>query len=328
MIKALDDPSRDVRMSAIRLSERWLRGGEQPDCSAAVLKRLDDTDWSVRDQLAASLGALPQGPRENALATLLAAHADDPVTLDAALSGVRGAEGLVLEKLIQATEQTVQRETAITMIAATIVRAGQDGGIQKILAAVADANRPLWQRSALLRGAEVALLGAAMPGTPAGRRGGPNLPAPPCPTCPGGRGGPGGSYAFPQAPRPPPVTRRPTRAEHRAGRVFGARGEHDGAGSACGERCWRESSGRANPAPPRRFTPLTPDEQQRFNAGQDVYRNICQACHQPDGRGLEKVAPSLLGSQLALASPDIPARILMNGKEGSDRPHAAGRFDA
>jgi mono/diheme cytochrome c family protein len=65
------------------------------------------------------------------------------------------------------------------------------------------------------------------------------------------------------------------------------------------------------------ITPLTPDEQQRFNAGQEVYRNICQACHQPDGRGLEKVAPSLLGSPLALAKPDIPARILMNGKEGS-----------
>jgi mono/diheme cytochrome c family protein len=47
-----------------------------------------------------------------------------------------------------------------------------------------------------------------------------------------------------------------------------------------------------------------------------VYRNICQACHQPDGRGLEKVAPSLIGSVLALAAPDIPARILLNGKEG------------
>src|SRR4029078_11008752 len=56
--------------------------------------------------------------------------------------------------------------------------------------------------------------------------------------------------------------------------------------------------------------------QQRFEAGRDVYKNICQACHQPDGRGQERVAPSLVGSTLALASPDIPARILLNGKEG------------
>jgi mono/diheme cytochrome c family protein len=45
-------------------------------------------------------------------------------------------------------------------------------------------------------------------------------------------------------------------------------------------------------------------------------RNICQACHQADGRGQEKLAPSLAGSSLALANAGIPARILLNGKEG------------
>ena len=312
--KALDDPSRDVRMSAIRLSERWLTEPNNP-IHAAVLKRLDDTDWSVRDQLAASLGALPQGPRESAIATMLVAHGDDPVTLDAALSGVRGSEGAVLDTLIQASDQSLQRETAITMIAATIVRTGQDEGIQKILAATADPNRPLWQRSALLRGAEVALLGAAMPGTPAGRRGGANLPAPPCPTCPGARGGPGGSYAFPQVAAPPPVARRPTRLSKEP-LAFSALAATTGdlgprAANVLARVEWPGKPGAAAPIPP-----LTPEEQQRFNAGQDVYKNICQACHQPDGRGQEKVAPSLVGSAFALASPDIPARILMNGKEG------------
>jgi mono/diheme cytochrome c family protein/glucose/arabinose dehydrogenase len=312
--KALDDPSRDVRMSAVRLAERWLPEANHP-IQAAVLKRLDDVDWSVRDQLAASLGALPQGPRESAIATLLGAHADDPVTLDAALSGVRGSEGTVLDKLIQASDQSPQRETAITMIAATIVRTGQDEGIQKILAATADTNRPLWQRAALLRGAEVALLGTVMPGTPAGRRGA-SLPAPPCPTCPGARGGPGGSYAFPQAPPPPAVARRPTRLskEPLAFSALAATTADLGprAASVLARVEWPGKPGAAAPIPP-----LSPEEQQRFNAGQDVYKNICQACHQPDGRGQDKVAPSLVGSPLALASPDIPARILMNGKEGS-----------
>jgi mono/diheme cytochrome c family protein len=64
------------------------------------------------------------------------------------------------------------------------------------------------------------------------------------------------------------------------------------------------------------IAPLTTEEQQHFDAGREVYRNICQTCHQPDGRGQEKVAPTLIGSPLALASPDIPARILLNGKEG------------
>jgi len=317
VIKAMDDTSRDVRMSAIRISERWLGEPNSP-VQAAVLKHLEDADWSVRLQLTASLGALPAGPRERALATMLAAHGNDPITLDTAMSGVRGAESLLLDALIQATDQTPQRETAITMIAATIVRTGQDDGIQKILAATADPNRPLWQRSALLRGAEVALLGAVMPGTPArrgGGGGGSNLPAAPCPTCPGARGGPGGAYAFPQVPAAPAVARRPTRLskEPQAFSALAATTTDLGprASAVLARIEWPGKPGASAPIPP-----LTPDEQQRFNAGQEVYRNICQACHQPDGRGQEKVAPSLVGSPLALASPDIPARILMNGKEG------------
>lgn len=64
--------------------------------------------------------------------------------------------------------------------------------------------------------------------------------------------------------------------------------------------------------------PLTPAEQQRFEAGRTIYQNLCQACHQADGRGQERLAPSLIGSELALAaSATIPIRIVLNGKEGS-----------
>ena len=62
--------------------------------------------------------------------------------------------------------------------------------------------------------------------------------------------------------------------------------------------------------------PLTPEEQARFAAGRELYRNICQGCHQPDGRGQDRIAPTLVGSALALAPPDIPARVLLHGKEG------------
>lgn len=63
-------------------------------------------------------------------------------------------------------------------------------------------------------------------------------------------------------------------------------------------------------------TPLTGEQQQRFDAGREIYQNICQACHQPDGRGQDRVAPSLVGSELALAPAEVTARILLNGKEG------------
>ena len=82
------------------------------------------------------------------------------------------------------------------MLAATIVRVGEDAPIQTLMQRVAETSRVNWQRFALLRGAEVALLAATMPGNPSRGGGDPNAP---CETCPGGRGGPGGARAFPGA---------------------------------------------------------------------------------------------------------------------------------
>jgi mono/diheme cytochrome c family protein len=63
--------------------------------------------------------------------------------------------------------------------------------------------------------------------------------------------------------------------------------------------------------------PLTPDEQQRFANGSELYKNICIGCHQADGRGQEKLAPSLLASKYVIsADGGNAARILLGGKEG------------
>ena len=56
--KALTDNNADVRAAAVRLSERWLGQPTQP-IAAAVLKLIDDKSWTVRRQLAASIGELP-----------------------------------------------------------------------------------------------------------------------------------------------------------------------------------------------------------------------------------------------------------------------------
>lgn len=322
--KALDDASRDVRASALRIAERWLGEPNHP-IRAPVVKRLDDADWAVRQQLAASLGMLPPGPREAAVVSLLERHADDPVTMDAALSGLRGSEAVVLEKLVQGSAgQTPQRDAAITMLAATLIRSGQESAVQNVFAWAADGSRARWQRSALLRGAEIALLGATMPGTPPTRRSTPGAgtAALPCPTCPGGRAGPGGAYAFP--------TQQAVAAAGGAGRSGGsglrlnrepvalsgwaARGDDMGprVTSVLARVTWPGKRGDAAPIPA-----LTIDEQRRFDAGREIYQNICQACHQPDGRGQDRLAPTLIGSTLTLAQPEVPARILLNGKEGA-----------
>jgi mono/diheme cytochrome c family protein/glucose/arabinose dehydrogenase len=319
---ALADPSRDVRSAAIRMAERWL--GEPSDpMHAAVLKLVADPDWAVRHQLAASIGTLPAGPREAAAVAVLERHADDPIATDATLSGLRGSEAAVLDRLLQSAAQTPQRETAITMLAATLVRGAQEAAVQHLFASAADETGAAWQRSALLRGAEVALLGAPTPGQAPPRRGTMAASEMPCPTCPGGRAGPGGDYAFPRragrgsagaaaaaAGAGPGVrlNREPSELSALAGRGgdLGAR-----AAGVLARVEWPGKPGAAAPIPP-----LTAEEQQRFNAGQEVFKNICQACHQQDGRGQDRLAPSLIGSALALAAAEVPARILLHGKEG------------
>jgi mono/diheme cytochrome c family protein len=340
VMRALRHPSRDVRTAAVRLGERWLREGHA-EMQAAVLALATDADWSVRGQLAASIGELPQGTKESALATFLERHANDPVAMDAALSGMNGAEPQVLEALLRATEETPQRTTAVTMLAATIVSAGQDVVIQRLFDAVAQTARPAWQRSALLRGAEVTLMGAAAPGSAPGRgRGGVRGAAAadaPCPTCPGGRAGPGGASAFPRtrgAADSPAGEGEPTAAPPGRGRGRGAARPAlkltrepalvalaAGNGGDLSTRAkellarleWPGKPGMAAAA-----APLTAAEQARFDAGRTVYQSLCQACHQANGRGVEKLAPSLIGSEFALASSvAIPIGIVLNGKEGS-----------
>jgi putative membrane-bound dehydrogenase-like protein len=323
VMKALEDPSREVRASAVRVAERWLVEPDHP-IRSVVLKRLDDSDWSVRQQLAASIGALPPGARDEATVSLLERHADDPMVMDAALSGLRGAEVVVLEKLLQSSGvQAPWREAAIAMLAATALRGGQESAVQAAFRWAAANDRAAWQRSALLRGAEIALLGAAMPGTPVMRRANAGDGPVPCPTCPGGRAGPGGAYAL-RTEQDIAANTAATGGGRGGARLlrlnsepivlsaWAARGDEMSARvtSVLARVTWPGKPGEATPPA------LTIDEQKRFDAGREIYGNICQACHQPDGRGQDRLAPTLIGSALTLASPDIAARILLNGKEG------------
>ena len=335
--KALGDASRDVRASAVRLAERFLDTPAHP-LQAGILARIDDPDWWVREQLAASLGALPAGQRETALAALLSKHAADPIVMDAALSGVRGSETALLEKLLQGSGGAAQAVDTGTRgghhhggVADRTRRAGRartelvrvdrrrgapglaaigdvarrGGRVERVRRADAGQSRtPRWWR------------GDACSGAP------PQAPAvaPPCPTCPGGRAGPGGAYAFAQVPQAPGAGRgrgggaalRVSREPVTLSALASGTGEFAPRATALLARVeWPGKPGAAAP-----IAPLTPAEQQLFTAGQEVYKNVCIACHQPDGRGMDRIAPTLIGSVLALAPAEVTSRILLNGKEG------------
>ena len=323
--KALSDASRDVRVSALRLSERWLREARHP-IHAAVLKLTADKDWWVREQLAASLGELSKDARETALAQILESHGGDPVVVDAALSGLSGSEATMLDRMLHGAE-TPQRAAVVTMLAATILAGSDEAAVQAVFDRIVDSKQLMWQRAALMLGAEVSLLDAETPGTAPSRRRAEGS----CPTCPGGRAGPGGAPAFPRGGRGEDAA---------SGDVTPGVGRGRGRGSAArtlklsrepalsalardpselGKRAASVLARLAWPGKPgaAAVAALTADEQQRFNEGRDIYNNLCVACHQTDGRGREKLAPSLLGSEFALGPAPVPVRVLMNGKEGA-----------
>ncbi len=326
---ALQDRSRDVRVSAIQLAERWLGDASRP-LQGAVLKMIDDRDWAVRRQLAASFGELPQPLREKSLTTLLERYGDDPVSVDAAVSGLHGSEIGVIEALMQGSAGTPQRDAAITVLAATIVRSGQDEAVQNLFQWAAQAERPQWQRSALVRGAEVALLNEPMPGNPpprtaAAQPSGTSVPS----AARGSRAGPGGAPAFPSlgAGATPAASEGAARGGGGRGRAPALKLTKEPALVSLAER-GDELSQRANalltrmewPGKPglvAAAAPLTAAEQQRFAAGKQIYESICQACHQANGRGQDKLAPGLVGSALALGPAAVAVRIVLNGKEGS-----------
>jgi mono/diheme cytochrome c family protein/glucose/arabinose dehydrogenase len=325
VIDALNDSSGDVRRSAVRLAEPWLRNGDG-GLTTAVTSRLDDTSVEVRRQVAASLGELPLGVREQQLAVALERYGDDPIVMDAALSGMGTAGPSLMSVLRERNIETPLRRAALTMVAATLVRAGEESSVQAALSTIADPESALWQRDAILGGFEVALLNVTMPGS-RGRRGGPPASDAPCNTCPGGRAGPGGAPAFPSAPAgrggavpntnaggrgtdgprlrmavKPAVADMPTTLPpDAAARLSAVLARID----------WPGKAGAQTAAA------LTPAEQERFDAGKEVYEGLCQACHQPDGRGLDKVAPTLVGSALVNGSVEVLARVLLNGKEGT-----------
>jgi len=326
VLHALGDASRDVRASALQVSERWLRE-EDKAIQSAVLASAKDSDWAVRKQLTATLGALPSesSAKGAALADLLDRFSGDPVVVDAALSGLSGHETELLAKLLAWTDDSPSRRDVVTMFAATAAKGAQDRPVQELLSWVAEENRPVWQRQALLSGVEIVVLGRPLPGV-AGR-GAPfgEFAQGQRRSEPGARGGPGGAPAFPRTNTPFAGRGRgrggiaTTIALAREPAAFTTLAAQSGdlaqrAANVAAHLTWpgKPASADVN-APP----PLTPDEQQRFEAGRTVYMSLCMACHQEDGRGRDKIAPSLSGSALALAPPAVTARILLNGKEGS-----------
>ena len=289
---ALADKSPDVRASAVRLSERWLGEANHP-LQAMVIKLADDPTWTVRYQVGASLGALPKEARVSALVPYLYKYETDTIAVDVAISGLAGLEAQVLDQLVLRLTTPNQYGGAIShppsdhvrMLAAAIAR-GRDAAAVNALIELPIVKRGTFLGMAVLEGVEAGLEGGGGRGGGGGGR--------------GGRGGGGGQLlALPQEPAT----------------LTGFKDAKMGI-APLAVRLLTRLTWPGKPAPVVVVTPLTAAEQKRFEQGREVYNNLCVACHQPDGQGREKVAPSLIASRYVQGDSGIAARIVLAGKEG------------
>jgi mono/diheme cytochrome c family protein/glucose/arabinose dehydrogenase len=283
--RALGDKAPEVRAAAVRLSERWIGQANQP-LAGTVTKLLDDPSWTVRRQVAATAGELPEPARTDTAVAALARYATDPITVDAAVSGLRGIEADVLARVMQSPKHDPD---AVSMLAAAVAKGGNIAAVEQLIARATDAAVTPGDQTALLQGLDLGL-----PSAGGGGRGGR-----------GAGGGRGVAPARPVALKAEPV-------------ALGALAAQNNDTGGLAKRIVAKLEWPNKPVPVVAVTPLTPEEQKLFTAGSEVYKSICLGCHQPDGRGKEKIAPPLVESRYT-SGPDGGAatRILLAGKEGT-----------
>jgi mono/diheme cytochrome c family protein/glucose/arabinose dehydrogenase len=204
-----------------------------------------------------------------------------PLAADAVVSGLSGMEADVLDQLLEHADNAEAAE-GVAMLAGALARSRSAAALSPLVEKAATTTRPPWQRAALLRGIDAGL-------------------------------GPGerAEGAGPRAASPPPPVRLPAPLASLT-RLASEPGEIGRLATAVAARLdWP-----GKPAPRIEAVPLTADENMRFEAGRKLYGNTCQSCHGPDGRGLAKQGPSLVGSPLLVGDAGVPIRIVLAGKEG------------
>jgi mono/diheme cytochrome c family protein/glucose/arabinose dehydrogenase len=304
VLKAFADVNPNVRAAGVRISERWMSQPDQP-VVAAALKLIDDKSWTVRRQLAASIGELPTAARIAPAVTILTREGADPIITDAVVSGLKDLEGDVLNRVLQARPAqasgaparaaSARPTEAVSILVAAVSKSGDVAGVQKAIDLASNAATPSWERTALLQGLDMAMPAVAARG--AGR--GVNLAGL---SAPGGRVvvTPGRGITLPAEP---------------AALMKLASGTGDLATLALMVSNKLDWPGR--PAPKVVATPLTADQQKRMAVGAEIYKNVCLGCHQEDGRGKDKVAANLVDSAYVNGGDLTPIiRILLSGKEG------------
>jgi mono/diheme cytochrome c family protein len=236
----------------------------------------------VLAHLAIRLSGANQPDADQALAELLTAHGDNALVREGALTGARGRE-IALTKAVakMGTEATRAKTGAVLeAFAALTAHAGKAGPFEELLnIAVSLEDRP-GLRSALLRGLDQTT----------------------------------------RDPKTKKVTLLKTiwlnsepAALARLKKTVNEPAAVRNLESIAARLAWLGKPGA--PSPPK-IVALNKTQQALFEKGKTTFTNLCAACHQPHGYGLDGLAPPLVDSDWVLGKPDVTARIVLNGLGG------------
>jgi mono/diheme cytochrome c family protein len=219
-------------------------------------------------------------------------YGDDHITVDAAISGLKGQEADALDQLVAQSGTT----DAEQMLAGAAAKSRIEGQTQKLIALATDASKPTAVRLAILNGAATGFSGQDI--RPSGNVAG------------GKAGGVPDLFVRPR----PAVKLMMVSAEPVA---LSAMAKESGDLGAAAKTVVDDLNWPGKPVPPAPKNTRTPEEEALFKAGQGVYATNCAGCHQDQGQGAPHIAAALAGSKIATGRPDMPLRVLLNGKDGS-----------
>ena len=148
--EALADSHPGVRREAVRLAEPWL--GKDEAISQAVLSLADDSEITVRYQVALSLGEWPAPKADRALGQIAARDGADLWVRSAVLSSAAPHAGTVLEAVLAAAGPEGPPAALVEPLIATIAGSGNREAMAQAVAALrgdGPAKPEVWRLGAL-----------------------------------------------------------------------------------------------------------------------------------------------------------------------------------
>jgi len=271
---ALKDTNAQVRAAAVRIAPA--------EMLAELCAIKDEQEILVLAHLAIRLSGANLPDADKAVAELLAAHGDNVLIREGALTGSRGRE-VALAKAVAALGTAAnlkQTGPVLDGFATLISQAGKAGPFEGMLEIAASLGDRTNLRAAILRGLDQ-------------------------------------STRDPKTKKVVPLKTIWLNAEPVAlAKLKKAVTEANplkNLESVAARLAWVGKPGA--PAPPKVIA-LTKAQQALLEKGKVTYANLCAACHQPHGYGLDGLAPALVDSDWVLGKPDVTARIILHGLGG------------